>query len=133
MAVWLWNIAACFAPLFPLVLQCGASSQSETLEAKVEAMSISLVGKWKKVSTADCDASYPHEIEFFERPRYLARKGPGQGFIWWDAGTYEVVDENQVKISTATDEQVLYRFSLSGDVVTFVDKSGCEFRYQRAT
>src|SRR4029077_19566570 len=122
-----------FCVLLLLVLHCAAYSGLETRDVEVEEMSISLVGKWKKVSTADCDASYPHEIEFFERPRYLARKGPGQGFISWDAGTYEVIDENQVKISTATDEQVLYRFSLSGDVVTFVDKSGCEFRYQRAT
>jgi hypothetical protein len=129
----LWKIAGMFCTLFPLVLQCGAYSHPESLDAEVKEVSISLVGKWKKISTADCDASYPHEIEFFERPRYLARKGPGQGFIWWDAGTYEVVDDNQIKISTATDEQVLYRFSLSGDVVTFVDKNGCEFRYQRAT
>ncbi len=129
----LWNIACVFCAVFPLVLHCGANSQPKTLDDEVEEMSISLVGKWKKISAADCDANYPHEIEFFDRPRYLAKKGPGQEFIWWDAGTYEVVDENQVKISTATDEQVLYRFSLSGDIVTFVDQNGCDFRYQRAT
>ena len=91
---------------------------------------MSLVGKWKKVSTAQCDKAYPNEIEFFERPRYLAKKGPGQGFIYWDAGGYEVVGKNEVKISTATDAQILYRFSLSGDLLTFVDSDGCEFQYR---
>jgi len=90
-----------------------------------------LAGTWKKISTATCDQAYPDEIEFFERPRYLGKKGPHQGFILWDAGSYEIVQENQVKISTATDEQVLYQFSLSGDLLTFIDPEGCEFKYQR--
>jgi hypothetical protein len=92
---------------------------------------MSLAGKWKKTSTPKCAEGYPDAIEFFERPRYLAAKGPGQGFIWWDAGSYEVTGENQVKISIATDEQVSYRFSISGDLLTFVDKDGCEFQYRR--
>jgi hypothetical protein len=90
-----------------------------------------LTGKWKKVSTEQCGEGYPDEIEFSEGPRYLGKKGPGQGFIWWDAGTYEVTGQNMVKISTATDEQVSYRFTTSGDVLTFVDNNGCEFRYRR--
>src|SRR5437867_10692767 len=82
---------------------------------------MSLAGKWKKTSTTKCADGYPDAIEFFERPRYLASKGPGQAFIWWDAGSYEVTGENEVKISIATDEQVSYRFSISGDLLTFVD------------
>jgi hypothetical protein len=97
----------------------------------MEAM-MSLAGKWKKVSKAECDKGYPDEIEFFERPRYLAKKGPGQGFIWWDAGMYEIVKENEVKISDAADALVAYRFSISGDLLTFVDSNGCEFKYRRA-
>jgi hypothetical protein len=90
-----------------------------------------LAGKWKKVSSEPCDQSYPDEIEFSERPRYLAKKGPGQGFICWDAGDYEVLGKDQVKISTATDAQVLYKFTLSGDSLTFKDPDGCEFTYRR--
>jgi hypothetical protein len=108
-------------------------SQPKTPRAEAKEMSASLTGKWRKLPTADCDAAYPDEIEFFARPRYLGKKGPRQGFITWDAGTYEVTGDNQVKISTATDEQVLYMFSIAGDVLTFVDKNGCEFRYQRAS
>ena len=92
---------------------------------------MSLTGKWRKVSTTECGGGYPDEIEFFARPRYLASKGPGQGFIWWDAGSYEVTGESEVRISIATDEQVSYRFSISADLLTFVDKDGCEFQYQR--
>ena len=92
---------------------------------------MSLAGKWKKVSTAECDKAYPDEIEFLERPRYLAKKGPDQGFIWWDAGSYKVIGENEIKISDATDAQIQYRFSISGDLLTFVDPQGCEFQYRR--
>jgi hypothetical protein len=92
-----------------------------------------LTGTWKKVSTTQCDQQYPAEIEFSEqRPRYLAKKGAGQGFICWDAGTYEVMGTDQVKISTATDAQILYRFSINGDTLTFTDPDGCEFKYRRA-
>lgn len=92
---------------------------------------MSLAGKWKKVSTAQCDKAYPDEIEFLERPRYLAKKGPDQGFIWWDAGSYNIIGENEVKISDATDAQIQYRFSISDDILTFVDPQGCEFQYRR--
>ena len=92
-----------------------------------------LAGKWKKISTAPCAQVYPAEIEFFERPRYLGRKGPDQGFIWWDAGSYEVVSENQVRLSVATDAQTLYRFAISGYILTFIDDESCEFQYCRAT
>jgi photosystem II stability/assembly factor-like uncharacterized protein len=90
-----------------------------------------LAGKWKKVSSKPCDQSYPDEIEFSERPRYLARKGPGQGYICWDAGDYEIMGTDQLKLSTATDAQVLYRFAISGDSLTFTDPDGCEFNYRR--
>ena len=92
-----------------------------------------LVGKWTKTSTGQCDQIYPGEIEFFERPRYLGRKSPGQGFIWWDAGGYEVISENQVRLSVATDALTVYRFTISGDVLTFMDGEGCEFQYRRST
>jgi hypothetical protein len=89
-----------------------------------------LGGTWKKIEQADCDRQYPDEIEFREAT-YLGRKGPGQGFIVWDAGGFEIVGPDEVKIQIATDEQVPYRFSLAGDELTFVDREGCEFRYRR--
>lgn len=90
-----------------------------------------LTGRWRKASAAECAARYPDELEFFEAT-YLGKKGPGQRFIIWDAGGYEVVDNHLARIQIATDEQVLYRFTLVGDTVTFADAEGCEFHYRRA-
>ena len=90
-----------------------------------------LVGKWRKISTGDCDKKYPDEIEFHENPRFLAKKGPGQGFILWDAGGYQVTGAAKVTIQIATDEQVPYEYSISGDILTFIDRDGCEFKYRR--
>ncbi|HMG35204.1 MAG TPA: hypothetical protein VKM94_14790 [Blastocatellia bacterium] len=92
-----------------------------------------IAGKWRKISTAECDKRYPDEIEFFEPSRYLAKKGPAQNFIWWDAGTYQLVSESEVRITTATDALTTYRYSISGDFLKFVDSDGCEFEYERKT
>jgi hypothetical protein len=83
------------------------------------------------VQSGDCDRKYPDEIEFREAT-FLARKGPDQGFVIWDAGGYQVVGPESVKIEIATDEQVVYPFTLADDVITFVDPDGCAFRYRRA-
>jgi len=90
-----------------------------------------IAGTWKKVTTESCAENYPDEIEFQERPRYLARKGPSQRFIWWDAGSYEIVGDNQVKMSTASDELVTYEARLEENVLTFTDQRDCAFSYQR--
>ena len=108
----------------------GAESVQPNLSITENPMN--LVGKWTKVPSAKCDETYPDEIEFFERPRYLGKKGPGQRFIAWDAGGYQVRDRDQVMIEISTDEQVLYQFSISENVLTFRDRDGCEFKYRRA-
>ena len=88
-------------------------------------------GKWQKVSTSECGNLYPDEIEFFGA-RYLGRKGRSGGLtIVWDAGTYAVDGPGRVKITTSTDEQVIYRYTLEGDTLTFTDPHGCELRYSR--
>jgi len=92
---------------------------------------MSLAGKWKKVSSSKCDEAYPDQLEFFERPRYLGKKGERQSFIWWDVGSYEVIGKNLIRMSTASDEQVLYEYSLSENELRFKDSNGCEFEYQR--
>lgn len=90
-----------------------------------------LVGKWKKVSTTSCAGAYPDKIEFFAAT-FLGQKGQsGQRFLIWDAGGYQVLSERQVKIDTASDEQVVYTFSLSNNTLTFTDKTNCTFVYHR--
>ena len=91
----------------------------------------SLMGLWQKQKGSPCSEAYPDQIELGERTQYRAHKGPQQRFICWDAGGWEVVTKNQIRIQTASDEFVLYGFSVSGDVLTFLDPTGCEFRYRR--
>ena len=93
---------------------------------------MNVTGKWKKISSDECGKQYPDEIEFHhDRPRFLAKKGGTQDFIIWDVGGYRVTDPGKIQIQNATDQQVLYDFSLAGDVLTFIDADGCEFKYQR--
>lgn len=91
---------------------------------------MSLLGRWRKISSDERASRYPDEIEFGET-RFLAQKGPEQGFVIWDVGGYQELSEDEVQIQTATDEQVRYQFALADDMVTFVDEDGCRFAYQR--
>ncbi|MGR9108335.1 MAG: hypothetical protein ACU843_15550 [Gammaproteobacteria bacterium] len=90
-----------------------------------------LAGKWIRVYSGECGQYYPAEIVFHEGSWFVAKKGRNQKFILWDAGTYAISGLREVKIQIATDEQVSYEFSLSGDVLTFVDSEGCKFTYHR--
>jgi hypothetical protein len=94
---------------------------------------MNIAGTWKKASAEQCAEKYPDEIEFEERPRFLGRKGPNQRFIWWDVGGYEIIGNDRVKISTATDEQVIYKVKLEGDRLEFTDDEGCTFAYLRVS
>lgn len=100
-------------------------------ETDVPAAHAPLLGIWRKTTTESCAREYPDEIEFFER-RFLGRKGPGQGFVRWDVGGYEVSGPGEIHVATATDERVAYRFSLEPDELTFVDPEGCRVTYARA-
>jgi hypothetical protein len=124
----IFGIATLLLPLLIMTFGAGSSPRSndETLDK-----SKNLIGKWKKVSTVKCAETYPDGLEFFDT-RYLGKKGRGQRFIWWDVGGYQVIAADRVKIDIATDEQVVYRFSISDNVLTFVDREGCEFKYRRA-
>ncbi|MGH9979590.1 MAG: hypothetical protein ACRD8Z_27680, partial [Nitrososphaeraceae archaeon] len=64
---------------------------------------------------------------------YAGRKAEGARIIsYWDAGAYQIVKEDQVRISTANDEEVNYKFSISAsNILNFVDSNGCEFKYRR--
>jgi hypothetical protein len=88
-------------------------------------------GIWRKTASDVCAEAYPDEIEFFEH-RFRGRKGPGQGFVRWDVGAYEVPGPGEIRIATATDERVDYAFTIEGDELTFVDPEGCRLTYTRA-
>jgi hypothetical protein len=92
-------------------------------------MATSIEGRWRKATATPCSARYPEELEFDGRGIYTGR-GNGD-FVVWDAGGWEMLDDGRVRISTANDAEVPYRFTLVGDRLTFHDPEGCEFAYRR--
>ncbi len=92
-----------------------------------------LVGRWEKVTRSACADRYPDELELRANGIYEGRKGDAGGqFTIWDAGIFRPRGSS-VEISTANDAHVSYQFSLAGEVLTFVDPSGCRFEYRRAS
>ena len=93
-------------------------------------MTADLRGRWRRTTAEPCAVRYPAAIDFREAT-YPARKGPDQGFVLWDAGTYDVSGLGRVTISTASDELVGYRYTRDDNTLTFVDPDGCAFSYER--
>lgn len=99
-----------------------------------EAMStqaLQLVGNWEKFTSSMCSQIYPDTIHFQEGRLYFGQKDPPGTFTQWDVGTYEVIGHKQINISTANDAIITYEFSISDDILTFIDLEGCEFNYRR--
>ena len=97
-------------------------------------MAAELVGKWVKIEESECNEIYPDNIEFSDRGIYFASSNPAARYHpIWDAGSYEHLDPKQIKISTATDAEKKYQYSLAGNIVTFKDENGCEIKYRRAS
>ena len=90
-----------------------------------------ILGAWDKVSTAGCAAQYPHSIRFESSGLYFGESDPPGEFTQWDAGTHEITGPDTVKISTANDAVITYRFSVDGETLKFVDPDGCEFSYRK--
>ena len=90
-----------------------------------------LVGNWEKTTSSTCSQVYPDTIQFQEGGLYFGHKDPPGTFTQWDVGTFEVVGPKQIKISIANDAIVTYEFSISNDILKFVDSDGCEFTYRR--
>ena len=90
-----------------------------------------LIGSWTKSTHSSCSLKYPDHIEFQARGLYVGRKKESGSFTLWDAGTYQLVNSTQIKISVANDAIVTYQVSMSGDSITFVDPEQCRFQYRR--
>lgn len=92
-----------------------------------------LVGNWEKITVSACSQVYPDSIQFQKGGLYYGQKEPPGTFTQWDVGTYVVVDPKHIKISTANDAIVTYKFSILNDVLTFVDPDKCDFQYRSVT
>ncbi|MBI5328605.1 MAG: hypothetical protein HZB80_10020 [Deltaproteobacteria bacterium] len=112
----------------------GVGLQPTPMTAWSESMSeqtSQLIGDWEKITRSACSQIYPDSIQFQEGGLYFGQKDLPCMFTQWDVGTYEIVGPNQIKISTANDAIIAYKFSISNDILTFVDPDGCEFKYQK--
>lgn len=92
---------------------------------------VKFMGIWEKTTDLPCIRVYPTLIEFRENGLYSgtgAQSGRSPGR---DIGTWEIVSPTRVKISTIHDAIIAYKFSISNDILTFVDPDGCEFKYQK--
>ncbi len=91
----------------------------------------SLIGRWEKAScVGTCAHDYPDVIRFSEGT-YLGSKGPGQGFVLWDAGIYSRPSADSLRLSTATDELMTYQCSVSATQLTVTAGPDCHLEYRR--
>ncbi|MGI9499324.1 MAG: hypothetical protein ACR2P3_04765 [Geminicoccaceae bacterium] len=90
-----------------------------------------LIGEWQKSAHPPCAALYPDHISFKQNSIYEGRADVPGAFALWDAGSYELAGNDELKISTATDAIKSYRFALVDDVMSLMDESNCSFAYQR--
>jgi hypothetical protein len=91
-----------------------------------------LLGRWKKITDTKCSKIYPDYLEFTDMGMYTGkREQETTVHPYWDAGTYQILNEDQVKISTANDAQVIYNFSIIDGTLIFMSADKCEFKYLR--
>ena len=91
------------------------------------------VGNWEKITQSTCSQVYPDTIRFQPDGLYHGYTDPPGSYTHWDVGSFEIVDQKQVKISIANDAKITYEFSIINDVITFRDPDGCEYAYRRVS
>ena len=89
-----------------------------------------LKGLWEKITESECSNQYPDLIEFKEAGIYIGSKNSGE-FTIWDAGSYEIISGNSIKISTANDAEIKYTFFVDKGNLTFTDGNNCKFVYEK--
>ncbi|MCW3997955.1 MAG: hypothetical protein NWF10_05225 [Candidatus Bathyarchaeota archaeon] len=88
--------------------------------SQIDFLQKEIVGKWIKINDLEGSEIYPDEIDFQENGIYFGKEGVGtELFTLWDVGTYQIVSENMIKISTANDEIIAYRFWIEEKILRF--------------
>ena len=89
------------------------------------------VGSWERITNTPCSRAYPTQLEFRSNGLYLGTGAQLSIAPGWDNGTYGIVNPAQVRISTANDALLTYKFSITDNTLAFVDPDGCEFQYRK--
>ena len=90
-----------------------------------------LVGTWQKLSGDPCGKMYPNQIEFRDDGVYLVPMQKDE-FWQWQSGDFEMMEEGVIRMQTANDAMLPYRYSISENrVLTFWDQDGCKVSYQQ--
>jgi hypothetical protein len=120
------------AVLTAILLGAGAQLAPRPTRSEIMPEKMSqLVGHWEKLTDSPCSRVYPKLLEFRAEGLYSGTGIEPGNAPGWDIGTWQIAGPTQVKISTVNDAVITYEFSLSGDILTFVDLDKCEFRYRR--
>jgi hypothetical protein len=94
-----------------------------------------IFGNWLKIHHTECSRRYPARLEFRENGVYLVHLEDSTTMEHpiWDGGEYEIISEDQIKISTANDAKLIYNFSISESegrrILIFLDSQECKFQY----
>ncbi|MEZ5934475.1 MAG: hypothetical protein R3F54_21555 [Alphaproteobacteria bacterium] len=90
-----------------------------------------LIGEWEKLESPACAALYPVRISFLANGNYQGSAAVSGTFTLWDVGSYELIKDDELELSTATDAVKSYRFALADDVMSLTDEADCRFTYRR--
>ncbi|HKR03727.1 MAG TPA: hypothetical protein VJY62_03755 [Bacteroidia bacterium] len=91
-----------------------------------------ILGLWEKTTTEKCGEIYPDEIFFKENNLYSAQNlKPQKMHPVWDVGTYKMMDEKSIKISTSNDAVIDYAVKLENNILSFTDNTGCKINYKK--
>jgi hypothetical protein len=85
-----------------------------------------IVGRWHQDEPTVCSVTYPQEVEFFPDKLYTASGVR----IWWNGGTYAVVDRRRIRMDTR-DGPAVYDFRVEATRLTLTNSSGCAVVYYR--
>ena len=104
----------------------------DSLTPGVQAIRQQLTGRWRRVTASSSSVPYPDEISFAPNGLYHGTRGEdGRDFTVWDVGRTDILSDHEIRISTANDKEIVYRFHLAADDLTITDAESAELTYRR--
>ncbi len=101
------------------------------IRGKKKQDNMNIIGAWQKKDRSNCNEKYPEKIVFAENGIY---KGEASGDSMlhpiWDVGTFEIIKEGTVRISTSNDAYITYPVTLRDGMLSFTDPDGCLIEYR---